>query len=48
MESISRKTVSFINSGSNKVYVVSLTKFIIFLNYVNLNHFLKNKKNEIF
>ena len=48
MESIRRKIVSLINSGSNKVCVVNLTNFLIFLNYVNLNQFWKKiiKKNE--
>ena len=44
MESIRRKIVSLINLGSNKVCVVSLTNFKIFLNYVNLNIFEKNLK----
>ena len=44
MESIRRKIVSFINLGSNKVCVVSLTNFLIFLNYVYLNLFLKKIK----
>ena len=37
--SIRRKYVRLINVGSNKVCVVSLTNFLIFLNYVNLNQF---------
>ena len=44
MESIRRKIVSLINLGSNKVWVVRLTKFYILLNYVNLNHFQKKIK----
>ena len=43
MESIRRKYVRLINSGSNKVCVVSLTNFLIFLNYVNLNQFWEKK-----
>ena len=39
MESIRRKIVSLINVGSKIVCVASITKFLIFLNYVNLNHF---------
>ena len=47
MESIRRKFVSLISLGSNKVCVVSLTIFLIFLNYVYLNFFRKNNlKNE--
>ena len=47
MESIRRKIVSLISLGSNKVCVVSLTIFFIFLNYVYLNLFRKNNlKNE--
>ena len=45
MESIRRKIVSLISFGSNKVCVVSLTIFLIFLNYANLNFFEKNNKN---
>ena len=41
MESIRRKIVSLINLGSHKFCVVSLTIFLIFLNYVYLNLFRK-------
>ena len=44
MESITRKIGSLINLGSNKVCVVSLIIFLIFLNYVYLNLFRKNNK----
>ena len=43
MESIRRKIVSLINSGSNKVCVASLTKFYNFLKLVNLISFLREK-----
>ena len=42
MESIRIKIVNLINLGSNKAYVVSLTIFLISLNYVYLNLFRKN------
>ena len=46
MESIRRKIVSLLNLGSNKVCIVSLTKFSnFFFNYVNLNHFREKKEN---
>ena len=41
MESIRRKIVSIINTGSNKVYVVNLTKFYNFLNLCELKSFSK-------
>ena len=47
MESIRRKISSLINLGSNKVCVVSLTKFYNFLKLCRLKSFSKefNKKN---
>ena len=45
MESIRRKFVSLISLGSNKVCVVSLTIFFIFLYYAYLNLF--RKKNNL-
>ena len=44
MESIRRKIVNLISFGSNKVCVVSLTIFLIFLNYANINLFRKKIK----
>ena len=43
MELIRRKIVSFINSGSNKVCVASLTKFYNFLKLCYLKSFSKKK-----
>ena len=46
MKSIRRKIVSLINLGSNKVYVVSLTIFFIFLKLSKLNIIFENKKKK--
>ena len=48
MESIRRKIGSLINIGSNKVCIVSLTKFYNYIKFTYLNNFLKiNKKGKM-
>ena len=47
MESIRRKIVIKINLGSNKVFVVSLTKFFNFLKLCKLNIIFEKKINKI-